>query len=289
MKKSRLLITLLCLTVAAVGFAQDSYREAIKEFNLLTGADEQLTKIYTNVNNLLFKATDDVDLDELTATFVKENMDQIVDMIEPLMREHNVTESDLREVCALLSTPEGRSYTAHQNELREAFPKVFMELFFDPAMADRMVSLEETGTAENLPVDPKIDSAYAAKFFQLYEASNFMDRYKERLSSMGMDDIAGNKALLNWLSENVLTVMLNTSYGLVTPEDLDFGIKMLSSNESCRKTLDASQMNEESLRSAGVEMMEKYEAWMKAHGAQSRDKDEIFKQMMEIYKGNFPE
>ena len=287
MKKSRLLITLLCLTVAAVGFAQDSYREAIKEYSLLSGADEQLTKSYTKINNLLFKATDDVDLDELTATFVRENQDQMVDITEPLMRENNVTESDLREVCALLSSPEGQSYTTHQNELMEVFPKAYMEMFFDPAMVDRMMSLEETGTAENLPVDPKIDSVYAAKFFQLNEDSHFVDRFKERLSSMGMDDIAGNKALLNWLSENVLTVMLNSSYGLVTPEDLDFGIKMYS-NESCRKILDVSQMNEESLRSAGVEMIEKYKAWMEAHGAQATDKDAIFKQMMEIYGGDFP-
>ena len=97
MKKSRLLIVLLLMLVAASGYAQDSYREAVKKYlSVLGPADEMKSALY-EMNETFFVPSSNVDYDMLTERYFKEVFnDQLIDMFEPMMKERNVTEADLR-------------------------------------------------------------------------------------------------------------------------------------------------------------------------------------------------
>ena len=61
MKKSRLFVTLLVMLVAASGFAQDSYRETLKEYIQLYGIEVDTKTIaqgYKMATSYLFKSGD---------------------------------------------------------------------------------------------------------------------------------------------------------------------------------------------------------------------------------------
>ncbi len=78
MKKTRLLfIALLVMLVTASGYAQDSYRQAVKDY--LT-ASEQLEKGKSMIQTLsmLFEKSDQVDIDQLTKRFIDERYEDTV-------------------------------------------------------------------------------------------------------------------------------------------------------------------------------------------------------------------
>ena len=119
MKKSRLLVALLLMLVAASGYAQDSYREALKEYMLLDGFLSnyaQESTAYKQSQSRLFKSGE-VDLDQLTDRYLKEGLvDFLTDMILPQVKEQGVSEDDLKKINSLLSSPEGRIFIEHRNQ-----------------------------------------------------------------------------------------------------------------------------------------------------------------------------
>ena len=116
MKKSRILLAFLSLLVAASGFAQDSYREALREYLVLNGNLShfaQESTAYKESHSRLFKSGD-LDLDQLTDLYLEEGLvDYLTDVNLPKVKEQGITEEDLKEINSLLSSPEGRTFVEH--------------------------------------------------------------------------------------------------------------------------------------------------------------------------------
>lgn len=116
MKKSRLIIVLLTLLVAASGYAQDSYREALREYLVLNGNLRhfaQESTAYKQSQSRFFKSGD-IDLDQLTDRYLEEGLvDFITDVNLPKIKEQGILEEELKEINSLLSSPEGRTFVEH--------------------------------------------------------------------------------------------------------------------------------------------------------------------------------
>ena len=290
---SRLLMTLMVATASFSGFAQDSYREALKENLLINNNFDQLKDVFININESLFEKNDNVEL--LTERYIQEALvEHFVDVVEPIMKEHNVTEADLRTVNALLSTPRGQAFLSHDEVWDAKFKNALFEL---------VPSFEEDSVADNvekITVNPGIDAEYAAKFNEMMEASeikqkmlSFMDGLFPRHSFEGYEDLDEPdeiKEMFNyikkWVDDNLTTVALNSAYGILTPDDLDFGVKLFSSSPH-RKITDMSGMSFLSLMGKSSDIMMKYIDWMESQGAHVTEKAKGLKKLMNMDK-NWP-
>ena len=274
MKKTKLLIALLVMLVAASSYAQDSYRETVKQFVLANGQLDRMQSAITTMNETFFKKTEGVDLNALTERYVKERLnDQMTDLVLPMMKERNVTEADLRTVTALLSTPEGKLFTAHQNEWNTELPGTMVGIMFEKADM-----LEDGG---NVTVNPDIPADYVAKFRNMMEVGKFKDTFKDLLN--GIEEGTQNMlpdSFKKWFEENIVTIALNSAYGIMTPEDIDYGT-MLCSNESYLRIQNVSGVKLDDIKSTGMDLMVGYIDWMESQGAQLSGTASLMKSMLE--------
>ena len=276
MKKSRLLIALLVMLVAASGYAQDSYREAVKQYLLYLGPDNQMKTALCEMKDAFFVPSGNVDLDLLTERYIKEVMiDQMTDMTETMMKERNVTEVDLRTVNAMVAPPEFQTFLSHQNEWDEKITLISNE---------SISLLKDGGEPENVQVNPDIDSDYAAKFQKMWKESGILEKSIGLYDRLSLGEMTEEMAQLGkyktWLADNLGTIALNAAYGTLTLEDFDLGMKLYT-NESYRKVTDTSDMNVFSVVGPTAEIIIKYLDWMESQGAQPSEKFLALKVLMQ--------
>ena len=277
MKKSRLLIALLVMLVAASGYAQDSYREAVKQYLLYLGPDNQMKTALCEMKDAFFVPSGNVDLDLLTERYIKEVMiDQMTDMTETMMKERNVTEVDLRTVNAMVSPPEFQTFLSHQNEWDEKITLI----------SDESISLlKDGGEPENVQVNPDIDSDYAAKFQKMWKESGIQEKSLGLYDRISLGEMTEEMAQLGkyktWLADNLGTIALNAAYGTLTLEDFDLGMKLYT-NESYRRVTDTSDMNVFSVIGPATELIMNYLDWMESQGAQPNSKFQSIKMLKSL-------
>ena len=272
MKKARLLIALLVMLVAASGYAQDSYRDAIKKYLSFFGKNIQMENSLREINGIVFMQNDKVDLEMLTERYIHEVYeDQMADVFEPMMKERDVTEADLKTITAMATTPEGQTYLAHENEWNEKLSEVSTEY---------MSQLLGGGEPEKLQVNPDIDAVYAAKFQKLWKDCGIEEK-TIRILDGAFTGATSSAGKLKTFTDNIGTMALNAAYGSMTLEDFDFGMKLYS-NESFRKATDTSDMNFYSLMGKGALIVMKYLDWMESQGAQPNEKLQSFKMLRSL-------
>ena len=276
MKKSRLLIVLLLMLVAASGYAQESYREAVKEYlSVLGPADEMKSALY-EMNETFFVPSSNVDYDMLTERYFKEVFnDQLIDMFEPMMKERNVTEADLRTLNEMLATPKFQTFIAHQNEWLEKLSQI----------SDECISkLNDGEEPKNIQLNPDIDADYAAKFQKMWKESGKEEQSIGLYDKLSLDENTEEFAKIGkyktWLADNFGTIALNAAYGTLTLEDFDLGMELYT-NESYRKATDTSDMNVFSVVGPTAEIIIKYLDWMESQGAQPSEKFLALKVLMQ--------
>lgn len=277
MKKSRLLIALLVMLVAASGYAQDSYREAVKQYLLYLGPDNQMKTALCEMKDAFFVPSGNVDLDLLTERYIKEVMiDQMTDMTETMMKERNVTEVDLRTVNAMVAPPEFQTFLSHQNEWDEKITLISNE---------SISLLKDGGEPENVQVNPDIDSDYAAKFQKMWKESGILEKSLGLYDRISLGEITEEMAQLGkyktWLADNLGTIALNAAYGTLTLEDFDLGMKLYT-NESYRRVTDTSDMNVFSVIGPAAELLMNYLDWMESQGAQPNSKFQSIKMLKSL-------
>ena len=277
MKKSRLLIAVLVMLVAASGYAQDSYREAVKQYLLYLGPDNQMKTALCEMKDAFFVPSGNVDLDLLTERYIKEVMiDQMTDMTETMMKERNVTEVDLRTVNAMVSPPEFQTFLSHQNEWDEKITLISNE---------SISLLKDGGEPENVQVNPDIDPDYAAKFQKMWKESGILEKSIGLYDRISLGEMTEEMAQLGkyktWLADNLGTIALNAAYGTLTLEDFDLGMKLYT-NESYRRVTDTSDMNVFSVIGPAAELLMNYLDWMESQGAQPNSKFQSIKMLKSL-------
>lgn len=262
MKKSRLLFALLVMLVAASGYAQDTYREAFKQY---LNVDEKFERCKAIIPffKMMFVNDSKVNLDQLNERYLKDQLaDDYAESLIPILQAQNITEADLQEVYSLLSTPQGKTYAAHkaewENELDAEITAIMLEVVFD-------MEPEEELELEPIQPDDDIDAAYAAKMSKLLDDMSLVSTMIKKLEEPSSDDSEDemDPKMIDWFKDNMSVIALNTAYGTLTDEDLDFG-QLLFTKESYRKVMDLSN---NAVEKSGAAVFTKYLDWMEAQGA----------------------
>lgn len=299
MKKTKLLFALMVLLVAASGYAQDSYREAVKDYLTVTGQYEKSRSLIPTMS-ILFEGNAQVDVGQLTNRYLEERFENdMIDWFVDVAKVRDMTEADLKEVGSLLSSPEGKTFEAHQQE----WIAELLAEFFDNMRMPFMKSAEEMefdedkdwshgGLADLLgpPVQPKadIDAAYAAKFKEVILESAFSHEFIDAMinrfdqDSTFHDNQEDRQKTRDWMIASVPAVLMNSAYGIMTLEDLDYAAKLYSNEAYCKYTDYGKSADLENLKLG--HFLTKYTAWMEEQGATITQDPNV---AIEFYKALF--
>lgn len=261
MKKSRFLIALLVVLFAASGYAQDSFRETLKEYYRLSGQGSESLSSLNQLNTYLFDNNGSVDLEQMTKRYVEESLtDWMVDLWVPKFEEINLEEADLKIINSLLATDAGQSYIAHQHEWNAALKENISTV-----MMENLTQIMSGDTSN--PIQPKegIDAGYIEKYKKSL-APSFVESFMKILDSSAAQMPETYKT---WMKTNIETIAMNSAYGIITEEDLGFVEKLNSTDcYSKTKTLlsDLGQIKELS-----TEMITNYVKWMQDNGVPMKE------------------
>lgn len=310
MKKARLLIALLALLVAASCYAQDSYRQAVKDYLVASGQFDKSRLLLSDLS-MLFDKNGPVDIDQLTKRYLDEQFENdIIEFSQPMMTSHGITEDELKEVSSLLSKPENKTFEAHQQDwmggfltdMLTPFMRMGENLEIDEDMeADEDMDLSSGGLTELLgpPVEAKadIDAAYAEKFRQVMLESpfvkNMLDTMLKRFHEFHEDpedDFKNeakegfkNEAFNDWMNQSFPNLLLNNAYGTLTLEDIDFANLLYTNDAYCKVFMLDVDLSEE-VKTSNV--VTKYMEWMEQQGAKKSEDPgvvmEFFKSLMNL-------
>ena len=302
MKKPRLLIALLVMLVAASGYAQDSYRETVSRYLSLSGMDKQVKTAISSMSKL-YKQDGPVDVGQLTQRYLDERCEEdMIDFMTAKLASLNLTEPDLKAVDLLLSDPRNKVYDAHQQAWIEQFlADFFMHLSerykmdSDSEPVDSTMKIEDTvpGLKWLLgpPLQPRedIDAAYAAKFKEVMVGSAFWNTLLAGMVGKLDEKAAGDsrkqedqKVFVEWMGSNLSALLLNSAYGIMTLEDLDFAFELYT-NEAYSKLLGFAGYGDDGVSPKDV--MSKYRDWMEEHGAvENEDPEAAIDVLKSVFK-----
>ena len=276
---SRLFVTAMLLLVGVTAMGQDNYREALKDYINLSQnqmAEKMQAQIH-QLNPMFFEYKQDLDFDQLANRYINERFGVFMaDMLQDQFKE-NITESDLRKMTAMLTTPQGNAFREHTDTWSAQFEQVYENGDIGQSLNAMM---------EGKPVAPivrnsDIPESYAQKFMQYFDANRYVDKMNavvngvvnQMSAMMGGElpdsvtskiDLATSK-LLEWNQTNMGTLAMNSAYGIMTEADLDF-FATLYAQDSYRHALDASSKMSENVMKTGFTIILDYVDWMKTQG-----------------------
>lgn len=302
MKKTRLHIALLVMLVATSGYAQDSYRETVKDY--LTATDQfEKSKSLIPTMSMLFEGNDQVDIEQLTKRYLEERYeDDMITWFMEVATVRDMTEADLKEVASLFSLPEGKTFEEHQQEWMGEFLANLMMPFMmigEDENASQDMGVDEdkdwsSGGLEDLlgpPIQPKadIDAAYAAKFKDVILESVFVKNMTDAMvMRLNQDTVAtpekqeSRKVYIDWINKSMPALLLNSAYGNLTLEDLDYAAKLYSNESYCKLSGNGDSADLENLKKG--HFLVKFTDWMEEQGAKVTDDPNV---AMEFYKSLF--
>lgn len=306
MKKSRLLLALLVMLVAASGYTQDSYREAAKDYLTAIGQFEK-SKPYISTMSMMFERDGEVDIDQLTQRYLDERYENdMINFYVTAWKEQGMTEADMRELSSLLSTPEYKVFDTHYKDWMMGFASYMLEPLME--LMSNVEEQLESGEYKykeskflsrmESPIQPnaEIDAVYAEKFNSVMMksplAKTITDAMFKRMDE-GMDRASIDEPIRkesqdkvkDWMTKSLPAMLLNSAYGNMTLEDLDYAAKLFANETYCKlfQSNDLSNVDMESLKMAHA--YSKYMTWMEEQGAKKSEDPEaaigFFKSLFE--------
>lgn len=288
MKRPVLLIVLFAIVVAASSNAQDSYREAVKEFVAVSGQLENTKSLVTTMS-MLFDRSGDVDIDQLTKRYIDERLDEVyLDVSVPLLKSCGMTEVDLKELSSLYATPEYKAFEVRQKAWMVDFVAYLMEPLMEMMKNASEGVYKDTGMAERLQTvqpNPDIDPAYAEIFNKVMLESPVVKSMKEAmikridqstLTDPDLTEATGDAK--DMILKSLPAILLNSAYGNLTLEDIDYAAKLYSNQAYCKLQTFAGY-DDEATQTATQNL--NYVDWMKEHGAKLSEDPRV---SLEFYK-----
>lgn len=265
MKRVRLLITLALMLVAVSASAQDSYSEALKDYLKITEkqASEKMLAQLHQLNPMLFEYKQDIDFNQLASRYVDEQLLKIkAEKVQDMFKEVNVTESDIRQMTALMTTPQGETLIEHADAWSDQFEEIVKEEMEEPLKS----VFDGTPITSTVVANSDIPASYARKFMQYFEDTRGMDQFANAFSQpLKMMGIEVPESLLDWMKDNLGTLAMNSAYGIITEDDLDYSAN-LQTYDFHHKIVDATVKMSENVISMGMDIILNYIDWMKGQG-----------------------
>ena len=294
------------MLAAVNAVAQDSYREAVKQYMTATDAFENAKSTITSMN-MLFERDGQVDIDQLTKRYLDERFeDDMVSAMMVMTKALGLTETDLLETVPLFSAPQSKDLQAHMKEWMKEYAKAiykpFIENLLEP-LSQKVYKPFYTDIDPSEDIDPskdtdawmekymkrllpdlsfepkaEIDAAYAAKFSDVVLESAFgkmaMDAVKKKTEALPLhdyEDLEVHKAMCDWWIKKLPILLMNTAYGHLTLEDLDQAAELFNNDAYC-KLINVLSSNENNKMS---DVIASYMGWMTENGAKVSEDPEV--------------
>ena len=213
------------------------------------------------------------------------------------MKALGLTELDIKLVASMLGTPQGKAFQAHWKDWFINISK-FMSMPLLKMMERYSKPEEERGPYEHFEpwpgfldgatVQPKaeIDEAYAAKFNDVIIGSDFvkdfLDVMKKRMKEDSAITMSGittpetEKEIVDRVVNALPTILLNSAYGVLTPEDIDYAATIFNIDAYNKLQID---LNTEGNGASQVGL--NFVEWMQEQGAKMTEDPEV---IMNFYK-----
>ena len=122
---------MLALLFVTSAMAQDSYRDAVKQYLTATGAFDNTKSAITGMTMLL-ESDGQVDIDQLTKSYFDERLeDDMVSAMSSLAKTLGMTETDLMETAPLFSGPKNKVLQTHLKEMAKEYAAAIYKPFFE--------------------------------------------------------------------------------------------------------------------------------------------------------------
>lgn len=264
MKKVLFTVILLATTFAAQ--AQNNYHDAMKAYmkacpSALVGMDEKMGEALKLVNQNLIKDYNGMTSEQLVNKYMKDQFidDMLTEMMIPVV-EKNATIAEIKELTAAMSTPAGRTYQEHQKKLNSQ-NKVIEELCME-VMQDIMAG----NSPKPVAVKSGIPQSYVNLYGQFFKLSGLQSTIAPMANAFGdKKDTPEVKKFIKFMDDNVQTIYLNLSYGIMTTNDLKFGTKLYKT-EAWKHMMKTTTDMMQDPQSTAMKIVLAYMRWLEAQG-----------------------
>lgn len=224
----RQLFVLALLAVSMTAAAQDEmvtalldYVKACPSATTGMGVDGKMGEALKMVNEELIKEYNGKTSEELVSDYMENHFlnDMVENVMAPAVKEF-VTVDEVKQLTAAMSSPEGQTFQQHQKLLNEGTD---FEKIGESVMETLLADVEP----DDIQPDAACPQAYVNAFNKYFELSN-LGSVIDQMGNMFGDKKDEPKVIkyLAYLKKNMPTIYLNSSYGTMTMDDLNFGMKV---------------------------------------------------------------
>ena len=265
MKKVLFTMVLLATTIAAQ--AQNNYHDALKAYmqacpSALVGMDEKMGEALKLVNTELIKDYNGMTSEQLVNKYMKEQfLDDMLDKVMIPVVEKNATIAEIKEVTAAMSTQAGRTYQEHQKKLNSQ--NNFEEIAMKVAQ-----TIIEGNTPKPVAVKSGIPQSYINLYSQFFKVSELTSMVGQMDNMFGdQKDTPEVQKIIKYFEDNIQTMYLNMSYGIMTTDDLKFGLKVYKT-EAWKHMMKSSTEMVKDPQSLGMGIVMAYISWLQEQGVE---------------------
>ncbi len=265
MKATRFFFTFFLMFCALGSFAQDSYRETLSKYinvnpNMQSFSSDKMRIALQQFNSVILGDMEKEKVEELTNRYLdKQMMNDIIDMLMPIMQEH-LTETDLKDLTILLSSPEAKSFTTHNMAWTDAIVTSLQD-----NLKDAYKKISSGLTPSPVKISDSIDKNFVNKMTQLIEISDTHNQFMREFE-LGAAQLPAE--LTTWVKDNINNMLINNSAGILTEKDIDTGINLYQM-PTFKKTLDAVSSITDDPVTFGLSFLSKYQDWLKKQGVEA--------------------
>ena len=263
MKKVLFTVVLLATTFAAQ--AQNNYHDAMKAYmkacpSALVGMDEKMGEALKLINQNLITDYNGMTSEQLVNKYMKDQFidDMLTEMMIPVV-EKNATIAEIKELTAAMSTQAGRTFQEHQKKLNQ-----------NTGIEELSIEVMQTIMAGNTPkpvaVKSGIPQSYVNLYGQFFKVSDLQSMVGQMANMFGdKKDTPEVKKFTKFMEDNVQTIYLNQSYGIMTTDDLKFGTKLYKT-EARKHMMKSSTDMMQDPQSLGMGIVMAYISWLQEQG-----------------------
>lgn len=258
------IIVLMTVGISMMGQEKAEYKKALRDYFDATPAvtsgfkSSQMKDVYKALNQNLMTNYDEKKSNSLIDKyFTEQMMDDFCEMFYSVYKSAGITVEDLNLLTATSLTPDGKAYQQHMMQMNENSMATFQS--FGMLAAQSKMSAKDL---EDLTVESNIPADYLEKFDKFYVATNLAGGVEGSMNALKQQ--LGND-LVDYMKRNTKTLYINEAYGMLTMDDLDFGIKM-GEMPAYKKQSKLMENMGELIQSVGMSIVTSYVAWAKGQG-----------------------
>lgn len=269
-------LTLMFLVVAVLtANAQTTFNEAVKAYirscpAATSSMTNSMKEALSTINSKIVEDFNGQDSEALMSKYMKTKyLDDAAEYLMAPVMEGHVTIAELNELTNAMLSPQGKQFQAH---LLKTNAKASPEMVkFGKKLAQAII---DGKTPAPIPLRSDCPKSYVDlynKFYSLAKLDQSIDAIMTSLKqTSGLDNDDLFKKLAQYLHDNMKTAYINFSYGMMSIDDLKFGIKTYGSTayQHCVESLkNLSQV----AQTGAMKLVMNYIEWLKNQGVKIKE------------------